>query len=58
MELKEFCRVMETIAPREFALEFDNVGLLVEPDHREIRKVLLALDCTTVTAREAIDMGA
>ena len=58
MELKEFCRVMETIAPRELALEFDNVGLLVEPDHREIRKVLLALDCTTVTAREAIDMGA
>ena len=58
MELKEFCRAMETIAPREMALEFDNVGLLVEPDHREIRKVLLALDCTTVTAREAIDMGA
>lgn len=57
MELAKFCSCMESIAPRELALDFDNVGLLVEPDHTEIRKVLLALDCTTVTAREAIDLG-
>ena len=57
MELAEFCACMERVAPRELALDFDNVGLLVEPDHTEIRKVLLALDCTTVTAREAIDLG-
>jgi len=58
MELNAFCRAMEALAPRELALDFDNVGLLVEPDHRQIKKVLLALDCTTVTAREAIDLGA
>lgn len=58
MELNAFCQVMESIAPRALALDFDNVGLLVEPDHREIKKVLLALDCTTVTAQEAIDWGA
>lgn len=58
MELESFCAIMETIAPRALALDFDNVGLLVEPDHREIRKVLLALDCTAVTAREAIALGA
>ena len=57
MELKDFCACMEQIAPRALALDFDNVGLLVEPDHTEIRKVLLALDCTTVTAQEAIDSG-
>ncbi len=57
MELAEFCACMESIAPRGLALDFDNVGLLVEPDHTEIKKVLLALDCTTVTAREAIDLG-
>ena len=57
MELDRFCECMESIAPRGLALEFDNVGLLVEPDHREIRKVLLALDCTTDTAREAIELG-
>ena len=58
MELKDFCACMEQIAPRALALDFDNVGLLVEPDHTEIKKVLLALDCTTVTAREAVDLGA
>ena len=58
MKLKQFCACMEEIAPRQLALDFDNVGLLVEPDHAEIKKVLLALDCTTVTAREAVDMGA
>ena len=58
MELKAFCACMESIAPRALALDFDNVGLLVEPDHPEIKKVLLALDCTSVTAQEAVDMGA
>ena len=57
MELRAFCACIERIAPRALALDFDNVGLLVEPDHAEIRKVLIALDCTTVTAREAIDLG-
>ena len=58
MELKAFCACMESIAPRALALDFDNVGLLIEPDHPEIKKVLLALDCTSVTAQEAVDMGA
>ena len=58
MELGDFCACMERIAPRELALDFDNVGLLVEPDHTEIKKVLLALDCTKVTAREAVELGA
>ena len=57
MKLTEFCACMERIAPCALALDFDNVGLLVEPDHTEVRKVLLALDCTTDTAREAIDLG-
>ncbi len=58
MELAAFCAVMEKIAPRSLAMDFDNVGLLVEPDHTEIKRVLIALDCTTLTAREAIDQGA
>ena len=57
MELASFCACMERIAPRALALDYDNVGLLVEPDHTEIRKVLLALDCTKVTAQEAVDLG-
>ena len=57
MELSKFCACMDQIAPRTLALDFDNVGLLVEPDHTEIKKVLLALDCTTITAQEAVDLG-
>lgn len=58
MKLNEFLAAMERIAPKELALDFDNPGLLVEPDHDEIRCVLVALDCTTAVANEAIEMRA
>ncbi len=58
MKLQEFLVAMERIAPRELAMEFDNPGLLVEPDHDEIRNVLIALDCTKEVAEEAIIWGA
>lgn len=57
MKLKEFAAAMERIAPRELAMEFDNPGLLVEPDHQEIRRVLVALDCTKAVAEEAAALG-
>lgn len=58
MKLEDFCSLMESIAPRSLALDWDNVGLLIEPDHKEIKKVLLALDCTAETATEAAAAGA
>jgi dinuclear metal center YbgI/SA1388 family protein len=58
MRLNEFVATMERIAPRELALDFDNPGLLVEPDHDEIRQILVALDCTKAVAEEAIELGA
>lgn len=36
----------------------DNVGLLIGPDHEEISFVLVALDCTADTAKEAVELGA
>ncbi|MBQ6235234.1 MAG: Nif3-like dinuclear metal center hexameric protein [Clostridia bacterium] len=57
MKLNAFCEKMESIAPKELALSFDNVGLLIGPDHDEIRKVLVALDLTVPVAQEAIDGG-
>lgn len=53
MKLNDFIAEMERIAPRTLALEFDNPGLLVEPDHDEIDRVLVALDCTREVAEEA-----
>lgn len=58
MRLEEFIEAMERIAPPELALPFDNVGLLVGPDHREISHVLVALDLSVATAKEALEIGA
>lgn len=58
MKQSEFFSAMERIAPRALALEFDNPGLLVEPDHDEISRVLVALDCTKAVAEEAAQWGA
>lgn len=58
MKLKEFIKIIEAIAPPEGAMAHDNIGLLVGPDHDEIKSVLVALDCTPVTAKEAVDAGA
>ena len=55
MKLLDFCEKMEAIAPKTLALDFDNVGLLIGPDHTEIRKVLVALDLTVPVAQEAIE---
>ena len=53
MRLQDWIREMERIAPPELALDFDNPGLLTTPERKEIRRVLVALDCTTAVAREA-----
>ena len=58
MHLNEFIAAMDAIAPRELALGFDNPGLLVGTRRKEIHKVLVALDCTVETAREAVEFGA
>lgn len=58
MKLSDFVVHMERIAPPELALGFDNVGLLLGTDRTEIKKVLVALDCTVETAKEAVEYGA
>lgn len=46
--------MLETVAPTGLALSYDNVGLLIGTE-REIRRVLVALDCTPKVANEAIE---
>ena len=58
MKLKSFLNSMDSIAPASLALPYDNVGLLIGPDHDEIRKVLVALDLSMDTASEAVRIGA
>lgn len=49
---------MEALAPRALAMDFDNPGLLIGPETQDIRKVLVALDCSLATAQEAVAWGA
>ena len=53
MKLSDFIAAMDNFAPRETALSFDNVGLLIGTERKEINRVLVALDCTLDVAREA-----
>ena len=45
-------------APRELAMDWDNVGLLVGDPEKEIHRVLVSLDITAEVVEEAIAMGA
>ena len=47
-----------TWAPRELAMDWDNVGLLVGDGAAEVRRVLVALDITEAVAAEAVSIGA
>ncbi len=58
MKLNDFIAAMETIAPKELACSWDNPGLLIGTEKTEISKVLVALDCSVQTAKEAIEWGA
>ena len=57
MQLKDFIAAMERIAPPELAMEYDNPGLIIGPAHQDIRRVLVALDCTPQVAEEAAAEG-
>lgn len=50
--------VLYELAPKELAMEGDNVGLLIGRPEREAAKVLVALDVTEDVAEEAAGLGA
>ncbi len=57
MKLERIIEFMEEIAPREVAMEYDNVGLLIGRCEKNVTKVLTALDCTMDVVREAKEKG-
>lgn len=54
MRLRDLMKVFEKIAPKSYACEWDNVGLLVGDKDKGIKKVYVALDCDDYTVEEAI----
>lgn len=58
MKVRELTDWLESRYPAEMAENWDNVGLLVGDDEKEVQHVFLALDLTEKTLREAIEAGA
>ena len=52
-KLKEIIEVMEDFAPLNLKEDFDNVGLMIGDKESEVKRVLLALDCTLDVIEEA-----
>lgn len=57
MKLEKIIDFMQEVAPKDMAMEYDNVGLLVGRCEKEVKKVLTALDCTLEVVREAKEKG-
>lgn len=60
MSLKcgDIIHIMEKLAPKELAESWDNVGLNVGDKNSEIKKILIALDATSLVIDEAIEKNA
>ena len=58
MICKEIINRIEAVYPKSAALGFDNVGLLVGRDRKEVKKIYLALDATDEVVEEAVHAGA
>ncbi len=58
MKVKEMLQFLYTVAPKELACDFDNVGLLVGNEESEIKGILVSLDCFDEVIDRAEDLGA
>jgi dinuclear metal center YbgI/SA1388 family protein len=54
MKLNEIIKHLESIAPLAYQEDYDNSGLLVGDERREVSSALVALDCTEAIVDEAI----
>lgn len=55
--VREIEKALYELAPKELAMEWDNVGLLIGGPDREVTGVLVALDVTEAVAEEAVERG-
>ena len=58
MKIKEIIRYLEQLAPLSLQESYDNSGLLLGSQDREVRKALITLDITHAVLEEAIAEGA
>ena len=58
MKIKDIAQIIESQFPKRYAMERDNVGLLVGDENTEVEKVLVCCDVDEYVAKEAIETGA
>lgn len=54
MKCKQIIECFQQRTPESFAMEWDNVGLLVGRKEKEVNRILIALDATNEVVKEAI----
>ncbi len=55
MLCQDIIKILEAQSPSEYALEWDNVGLLVGRKTKDIKRILIAVDATLEVCQKAID---
>ncbi|MDD4847862.1 MAG: Nif3-like dinuclear metal center hexameric protein [Bacteroidales bacterium] len=58
LKIKQIAEAIERVAPRVYAEDWDNVGLLVGDPEKEVDQALIALDCSEAVIDEAIEKKA
>lgn len=58
MKIKDIATVIENKFPKRFAMERDNVGLIVGDENSDVKRVLVCCDVDEYVAKEAVDKGA
>ena len=53
----DIAKEIEEFAPKFLKEDYDNVGLMVGDGQKEVKRVLLSLDCTNEVIEEAIDLN-
>ncbi len=56
--VQDILNFLQTIAPKELKMDWDNVGLLCGEASKEVKSVLVALDPFTAVCEEAAEIGA
>lgn len=58
IKVQSIAEIMNRIAPRQLAEDWDNPGLLVGSFDSEVKKIFVCLDVTDETVKSAVDFGA
>ena len=57
MRIKDIAKIIEDSFPKRYAMERDNVGLLVGDENSDVTRVLVCCDVDEYVAREAVEKG-